>query len=46
MKNTYPTLSYEEAQKKIQQAIAKISEGKGIAVDVFFAELLGKLKKI
>jgi len=38
----YPSLSYEEAQEKVQRSITKIGEGKGIPADTFFAELLAK----
>ena len=38
----YPDISYVEAQKKVQKAIEKIPEGKGIPADAFFADLLSK----
>jgi len=38
----YPSISYEEAQEKVQRSIATISEGKGIPSDTFFAKILAK----
>jgi len=40
--SSYPTLSYEEAQKKIQISIDKIEQNRGIASDEFFAKILSK----
>ena len=38
----YPSISYEEAQKKVQRAIDTIEDGKGILSDDFFAKMLAK----
>ena len=38
--STYPELTYEEAQRKVQRSIAKIEKGEGIPSDDFFAKLL------
>lgn len=38
----YPSISYEEAQEKVQRSIGTIAEGKGIPSDEFFAKMLAK----
>ena len=38
----YPSLSYEEAQEKVQKSIDQIANGEGIPADTFFTELLSK----
>jgi len=38
----YPSISYEEAQKKVQRSIASIDDEKGTLSDEFFAKMLAK----
>lgn len=38
----YPSITYEEAQKKIQSSIGTIDKGKGVPSDEFFAKILAK----
>jgi len=38
----YPSLSYDEAQKKVQSAIAKIADGKGVPYNEFFLKMFTK----
>ena len=38
----YPSITYEEAQEKVQRSIDTIKEGKGVPSDDFFAKMLAK----
>jgi DNA-damage-inducible protein J len=38
--SSYPSLSYEEAQKKVQNSIANIDKNEGLPSDTFFEALL------
>jgi len=38
--SSYPSLSYEEAQKKVQESIANIDKNEGVPSDTFFETLL------
>ena len=38
--SSYPSLSYEEAQKKVQDSIANIDKNEGVPSDTFFETLL------
>jgi DNA-damage-inducible protein J len=38
----YPSVSFEEAKKKVQDSIGNISDESGVDSDVFFAKLLDK----
>jgi len=38
--SSYPNLSYEEAQKKVQDSIANIDKNEGVPSDTFFETLL------
>lgn len=38
----YPSISYEEAQEKIQRTIGTIDEDKGVPSDEFFAKMFNK----
>jgi len=38
--SSYPSLSYEEAQKKVQDSITNIDKNEGIPSDTFFETLL------
>lgn len=40
--SSYPGISYEEAQEKVQRSIKVINEGKGVPSDEFFTKLLAK----
>jgi len=38
----YPSISYEEAQEKVQRSIKTITENKGVPSDEFFAKMFTK----
>jgi len=38
--SSYPNISYEEAQKKVQDSIANIDKNEGVPSDTFFETLL------
>jgi DNA-damage-inducible protein J len=38
----YPSVSFEEAKKKVKDSIGNISDESGVDSDVFFAKLLDK----
>jgi len=39
--SSYPNISYEEAQQKVQRSIANIEKNEGIPSDLFFEKILG-----
>jgi len=39
--SSYPSISYEEAQQKVQRSIDNIEKNEGIPSDVFFEKILG-----
>ncbi len=39
--SSYPGISYEEAQKKVQRSIDNIEKNEGIPSDTFFEKMLG-----
>jgi len=39
--SSYPSISYEEAQKKVQRSIDNIEKNEGIPSDAFFEKMLG-----
>ena len=40
--SSYPSISYEEAQEKVQRSTKGIDAGKGVPSDEFFTKLLAK----
>jgi len=40
--SAYPSISYEEAQKKVQKSIDSIAEGEGVPADEFFTKMFAK----